>query len=367
MVRSTPNIGLQRSRDSVACVPLKRGVRRHRRAWSEPVLHLIDEMRRFLLTSLHMLVIAAALPLAVAGEVKTLGFVSPISSNSAPPPHREALVKRLRELGWVEGSNLNIVARSADGDQTRLPVVAQEVLSKNPDVVLAPGTQAAVAVNRLTRTVPIVSIMGDPVGTGLVESLARPGRNLTGVSAQNAEEIPGKWIELLREMLPRLTRVAVIVNPDNALSARLVARLEDVTKSLRIKVIVLHASKTEHFAEAFERAHREAQAVVVMPDAIALGHRQAIAQLAIKRRIPALYGEAEFVEAGGLISFGPDTVALWRKMADYVDKILRGAMPATLPIEQPVSFELAIDFGAAKAIGMNMPESIRLRANRVTN
>jgi putative ABC transport system substrate-binding protein len=318
-----------------------------------------------LLTLICMLTIAAWPPMAVGDEIKTLGFVSTISPQAAPGAYRTALLNRLRELGWVEGRNLVIVDGYTGGDQQRLPLVAKQVLSKNPDVVIAPGTQAATAVNQATRTVPIVSIMGDPVGTGLVESLARPGGNLTGVSAQNTEEIPGKWIEILRELMPRVSRVAFIVNPDNALSKRMSARLKHVAASARIKLIVLDASKTEDFPVAFERARREAQAVIVMPDPIAVGNRQAIAELARKHRLPALYGQAEFVEAGGLISYGSDIEVLWRRMADYTDKLFRGASPATLPIEQPLSFELAVNLNAARAAGLTIPESIRIRANKI--
>jgi putative ABC transport system substrate-binding protein len=272
---------------------------------------------------------------------------------------------RLDELGWTEGKNIAFAKYFANGDINRMPTLMAEALRGNPDLIVAPGSQAALAAKRATAAVPILSIMGDPVGSGLVASLARPGGNLTGVSSQNVEELPNKWVELLRELQPRLSRVAMIVNPDNPASPTMITAVTRATSALGITLVVLEARRLEDFPPVIDQARKRTQAVIVMPDATAFEARQLIAAQTEKHRLPAVYGSTVFVDAGGLISYGPDYPALWRRLGDYADKILKGAVAAEMPIEQPTTFNLGVNLKAARAIGVTVPQSLLTRADKV--
>jgi putative ABC transport system substrate-binding protein len=217
-----------------------------------------------------------------------------------------AFWRRMHELGWVEGRSVLAVKRYKDGKLDQLPLLIADALSGRVDVLITPGTQSTMAAKRATTTIPIVSIMGDPVGTGLVESLARPGGNVTGVSIQNAEEIPGKWMELLREAVPGLAVVAAIVNPDNPLAERTLGNISRSERALGLKHVVLNARRPEDYAGAIEKARHRAQVAIVTPDPLSIGHREAIAELAKKSRLPFLGWTYQFVEAGALMAYGPD-------------------------------------------------------------
>jgi putative ABC transport system substrate-binding protein len=272
---------------------------------------------------------------------------------------------RLSELGWIEGKTIAVKKYFAEADRSRLPELMKQALQFNPDVLVTPGTPGALAAKRATTTVPIVALMGDPVGSGLVPSLSRPGGNLTGMSVQNAEEIPVKWIELLRELLPQISRIAVVVDPGHPVGKVTTAQLNQAASAVQVKIIVFEARRPEDFVRIVQQARQQAQALIVQPSDLAIHSRRLIATQAEKHRLPVLYAMSDFVEAGGLISYGSDLAVLWRRIGDYVDRVLKGASPAALPIEQPLAFDLVINLSAAKAINVTVPRTLLERADRV--
>jgi putative ABC transport system substrate-binding protein len=300
-----------------------------------------------------------------AQKVVRVGFVHPQSPSTAARGV-SAFWDRLHELGWVEGKNMVIEARWADGHMERLPAIMAEVIGSKVDVLVVYGTQAAVAAKNATSTTPIVAAaMGEPLRTGLAASLARPGGNLTGTSVGWAEGIGGKWLELLQETVPRLSTVAVVFSPDTVIARDLVNELQAIapTRSLRLQLIeVREPGALDH---AFEQAVRKAQAVLVLPAPIISAHRWQVTALAAKYRLPTMYYLHDYVEAGGLIAYAPDVIAQFRRAADYVDKILKGAKAGELPIEQPTQWTLVVNLKTAKALGITFPESILLRADEV--
>ena len=306
-----------------------------------------------------------ARPADPAQRVVRVGFVGPGSPSSA---YRgtTALWERLRELGWVEGQNLVIEARWADGRYDRLPALMSEVIERKVDVLVTYTTPAAVAAKSATGTIPIVAaLMGDPVRSGLAASLARPGGNLTGLSSGFAEGFAGKWLELLQETVPQLSTVAVFENPDSPIARDLAKELEVITPTRGLKFRRIEVREPRAFDSAFEQAARKAQAVLLLPDPMLAAHGGQIASLAAKHRLPTIYPLRDFVDAGGLMAYAPDTASMFRRAADYVDKILKGAKPADLPIEQPTQYVFVINLKAAKALGITVPESILLRADEV--
>ena len=300
-----------------------------------------------------------------ADKVAQIGFVSP----GSPSTHLQrvtAFWDKMRELGWVEGQNLAIEQRWAEGRMERLPALMREVLAYKPDVLVTSSTPGAVAAKNATSTVPIVNAsMGDPIGTGLVPSLARPGGNLTGLSLEWGEGVAGKWLELLRETIPRLSAVAVVYQPDSPLNKVLVEELKNVAPALRIKLSFIGVREPEALEQAFKQARRTGQAVLLPGDLFVEHHNRQIIALAAKHRLPVMSGVRLFTDAGGLMSYGVDQIVQYRRAAEYVDKILRGARPADLPIEQPTVLSLTVNLKAAKALGLKIPESILLRADEV--
>ena len=300
-----------------------------------------------------------------AQKVVRIGFVDAQSPSTAPRG-LTAFWERLRELGYVDGQNLVVEARSAEGRSERLPVLMNEVIERNVDVLVTWTTPAAIAAKKATSTVPIVvAVMGDPVRSGLVASLARPGGNLTGLSVGFGEGLVGKWLELLQDMVPRLSTLAVIASLDSSMARDLTKELRAVAPARGLKLQIIEMRETVALDRAFEQAGRKAQAVMVLPDPTVFAHRRQIIALAAKHRLPAIYPTRDYVEAGGLFTYGPDFSVMFRRAADYADKILRGAKPGDLPIEQPTQFVLVINLNTAKALGMTIPESILLRADEV--
>jgi putative ABC transport system substrate-binding protein len=294
-----------------------------------------------------------------------VGFVHP-QSPSTVPPGISAFWERLRALGWVEGQNLVIEARWADGHTERLPALTAEVIERKVDVLVTFGTQAALAAKDTTNTVSIVGVaMGEPLRTGLASSLARPGANLTGTSVGWAEGIGGKWLELLQEAVPRLSTVAVIANSDSPIARDLAKELQAIAPTRGLKLRFIEVRDPAALDRAFEHLGRTAQAILVLPVPIMSAHRGQITALAAKYRLPAIYYLRDFVDAGGLMAYAPDLAVQWRRAADHVDKILRGAKPADLPIEQPTQWSLIINLKTAKTLGIPFPESILLRADEV--
>jgi putative ABC transport system substrate-binding protein len=277
-----------------------------------------------------------------------------------------AFMERLRELGYVDGQNVTIEERWAEDRYERLPALMAELVTHKVDVIVTRGTPAAMAAKNATSTIPIVvAAMGDPVGTGVVSSLARPGGNLTGLSLGFAEGMAGKWLELLQETVPRLSTIAVIANPRNPMVQAQMKELRAVAPARSVKLRFFDVHDPQALESAFAKAAQQARAVVLVPDPVFVAHPYKITALVSRYRLPTIYGLREFADAGGLIAYGPDRATMFRRAAEYVDKILKGAKPGELPIEQPTQYELIVNLKTAKALGITIPESILLRADEV--
>jgi len=272
----------------------------------------------------------------------------------------------MREHGYVEGHNLSIEVRWAEGRSERFRDLAAELIRLHLDVIVAISTPAALAAKDLTKTIPIVSITVDPLGTGLVSSLARPGGNVTGLSITLGDELAGKWLELLGEAVPRLSRVSVLWNSSNPGNASFLKAVEGSAQRLGIKLQLQSVGDSNQLVSAFRAASAaEAQALVVFPDPLTVRYRTRIVDLAARRRLPTIYGFREFADSGGLMAYGSNVAALCRGAAVYVDKILKGARPGDLPIEQATRFEFVINVKTAKALGLAIPQSLLLRADEL--
>jgi ABC-type uncharacterized transport system substrate-binding protein len=312
-----------------------------------------------------------AAPLAAdaqqAGKVPRIGFLS-LPSPSDRPPLLDAFRQTLRELGWVEGQNIAIDYRYAEGRVDRLPDLAAELVRLKVGLIVASaGTQAATAAKNATETIPIVMIyVRDPVGTGLIASLARPGGNVTGVSGSAGLELFAKQLELLKETVPKIRRVAILSNPDNAYHQLAIREVNVAARSLEVQLQLLEARGPNEFDGAFAAMAKErVEALLVLSDAIFGSHGTRLADLAARSRLPAAYGVREDVEAGGLMSYGPSLLDSYRRAATYVDRILKGAKPGDLPVEQPTKFELVINLKTAKALGLTIPPSVLGRADQI--
>ena len=313
---------------------------------------------------------AAAWPLRAgaqqAGKVYRIGVLE-MTSATLNVANVYALRAGLRQLGYFEGQNLVIEYRSADGRDDRFPGLARELLALKVDVIVTRGTPAAKAAKNATSTVPVVmAASGDPLGTGLVTSLSRPGGNITGLSAIVGELAP-KRLELIREIVPGLARIAVLANTSNDAVRRDWARIETAARSLGVQAQLLDLRNSDALGPTFDAAGaaRRAGALVVVIDAITLANRQRIVDLAMKYRLPAIYSSREFVDIGGLISYGVSYPDLYRRAATYVDKILKGAKPADLPVEQPTKFEMVINLKTANAISLDIAPTMLTRADEV--
>jgi putative ABC transport system substrate-binding protein len=273
----------------------------------------------------------------------------------------------MQELGYVEGRDITFEYRFADGKPERLPALAAELVRLKVDVILAPSTSAAQAAKQATVMIPIViATAGNPVGDGLIASLARPGGHVTGLTMLAGPEIGGKYLALLKETVPRVSRVAVLWNPYTSPHAVVLREIEVAARSLGVKRQPLKVRGSDEIGSAFSTMTRErAEALVVLADPMFFSQRTEIADLAAKGRLPAMYGLREHVEAGGLMAYATSTSDLFRRAATYVDKILKGTKPADLPIEQPTRFELVINLKTAKALGFTIPQSLLLRADQV--
>ena len=272
----------------------------------------------------------------------------------------------LREAGYTEGRDVVIEWRSSNGDFARIPELAADLVERKVDVIVVETTSATIIAKRATSTIPIVmSLVGDPVRSGLVTSLAHPGGNVTGLSLM-AAELGAKRLELLKQAIPRLTRVAVLWNPGNPWHAKANADLKAAAPALSLKLSFVGARTPDEFAPAFSEISRmHAQGLYVTVDGIFFTHRTKLLNLVSKARLPAIYSDKRFVYEGALMSYGPDVGDVFRRSAGYVDKILKGAKPGDLPIEQPTKFELAVNLKTAKALGIAIPQSILQRADEV--
>jgi putative ABC transport system substrate-binding protein len=277
-----------------------------------------------------------------------------------------AFIQGLRDLGYVEGQNITIEWRVSEGRYERLPDLAAELVGLGVDVIVVPGSEGVLAAEQATRTIPIVMADNpDPVGAGLVDSIARPGGNITGLSLLYPE-IAGKQLQLLKEIVPEVSRVAVLWNPTNQANGRMLEAARVAAQASAIQLQALEARAPDDFETAFAAMTREgAGALLVLRDGMLLLHRQRLLDLATKSRLPAMYAAKEEVVGGGLVAYGPSSRDSFRRAATYVDKILKGAKPADLPIEQPTKFELLINLKTAKALGIAIPQSILARADEV--
>jgi putative ABC transport system substrate-binding protein len=278
----------------------------------------------------------------------------------------EALRKRLRELGYVEGKNIVIEYRYAEGKRERLPDLAAELVRLKVDVIVASAPAAILAAKKASPTMPIVfTNAGDPVGDGLVSSLARPGGNITGLSTM-APDLDGKRLELLKEAFPKVARVALLWQSGGSRGNRPLTDMEAAAKALGVKLLSLPVRGLDDFDSAFARAKRDgAQALITTPSSLIANQQRQVLEFAAKNRLPAMYPESEFVEAGGLMSYAPNITDHWRRAADFVDKILKGTKPAEIPVEQPMKFEFVISLIAAKQIGVTVAPNVLVRADRV--
>jgi len=312
-----------------------------------------------------------AAPLAAEGQqAAKIARIGYLGFNRAANSHLpEAFFQGLRDLGYVEGRNVVIEYRDAAGKQERFPALAAELVALKVDVIVASGTPQALAAKQATRTIPIVmTSAGDPVGSGLVTSLARPGGNVTGLSFL-APELVGKCLELLTQAVPGVSRVAVLWHPGDygeRTERDMLKGAEVAARALGVRLQVVEARGPADFDRAFSDMTRaRAGALTELPSAMFLTERRRLVDLAAKNRLPAVYPWREPVDAGGLMSYGPDFADSFRRAATYVDKILKGAKPADLPVEQPTKFELVINLKAAKALGLTIPPSVLGRADEV--
>jgi putative tryptophan/tyrosine transport system substrate-binding protein len=310
---------------------------------------------------------AVAWPLAARAQQGGKKYIiGRFSAGSITEPTNDDFTEALRELGWVEGENVVFERRYAENRLERLPELAADLVRLKVDVIAAAGTLAPLAAKRATSTIPIVMIVaGDPVGSGLVDSLARPGGNVTGMSLM-APELGGKRLELLKELLPRLARVAVLWNAANPYSALVFKQVQAASGTLGIEVQSLDLRQPDDFDGAFETVQRQhPDALMTIEDPLTFNHRKRIADFAAGQQLPSLSGLSEFAAAGGLMSYGANQADLLRRAAGYADKILKGAKPADLPVQQPTKFDLVINLKTAKALGVAVPPSLLARADEV--
>jgi putative ABC transport system substrate-binding protein len=308
----------------------------------------------------------SAFGLSVAADrIVRVGYVHPQDASSMPLADRQ-FWERMRELGWIEGKNIVVERRWAEGRIDKLPALMADVVARKVDVLVTVSTPAAVAAGKATSTIPIVvAAMSDPIATGLAVSLARPGRNVTGMSLQMTEGIPGKWLELLQDTVPRLSTVVVIGNPDSPMFGLVHKTISAAAAKRGVKISFIEVRQPDALEPAFAQARKEGDAVVVLSDPLTMQHRPTVVSLAAQFRLPAMYTLLEFMDDDGLMAYATDQVVLFGRAAEYVDKILRGTKPGDLPFEQPTHFKLIVNLKTAKALGITFPQSILLRADEV--
>lgn len=322
--------------------------------------------RRRFLQALSVALVAVPL-VADAQKMPRVGILW-ISTRSALSERHGAFVDGLRDLGWIDGRNLRIEARFADGKADRLPDLAKDLIGRHVDVLVAPSAQAVTVLRRATPTIPIVMAnVHDPVGLGFVKSLAHPGGNVTGLATLTVE-LGSKNLELLKEVLPRLSSVAVLVNPANPAARPFVSEVETTARAIGVKVMPFearNATDIENVVAAAAR-HRADALLVSTTEGLFFAQQRQIADLALRNRLALVFAApADYVEAGALLGYGSSSVAMFREASRYVDRILKGAKPADLPVERPTKFELAVNLKTAKALGLTIPPPVLLRADRV--
>jgi putative ABC transport system substrate-binding protein len=326
-------------------------------------------MRKNILCFAFSAVLLALCSAALAQQAKKvyrIGFISPSSSATAAP-NLEAFRQGLRGQGHVEGENIAIEIRWAEGSAERLPHLIAELIQLKVDVMVVGGATGALAAKNARTTTPVVfAAVTDPLGYGLIESLARPGGNITGVALALGEGFSGKWVELLKEAVPKVGRVAVLRNPAHPLAEVFLRETQAAGRALGVRLAFLDAQDPSQLGSALSRIEKErAGALVVTPSPFFTSQRTLIVDFVARRHLPSMFFAREFVDAGGLMSYGPSFPDSYRRAAIYVDKILQGTKPADLPVEQPTKFEFIINLKAAKQIGLTIPPNVLARADRV--
>jgi len=311
---------------------------------------------------------AAAWPFAARaeqpGKLPTIGFLG-ITTPSIDSQRVAAFVQRLRELAWIDGRNLAIEYRWAEGRNERYAEISAEFVRLKVDVIVTSATLPTLAAKRATAVIPIVfAVVSDPVGTGLVASLARPGGNVTGLANQMSDT-GGKKLEFLREAVPDLRRLAIMANVGNPASVLEMGEVQTTARTLGLEVTTSEIRRAEDIAPAFEALKDRADALYLCPEPLMNTNRTRINILAVGARLPTMHGVREYVEAGGLMSYGPNFPDQFRRVADFVDKILRGTKPTDIPVEQPTKFDLIINLTTAKALGLELPPTLLARADEV--
>jgi putative ABC transport system substrate-binding protein len=314
---------------------------------------------------------AAAWPFAVRAQqtdrMRRIGVLMSLDENDPEQQRlRSAFTQALADLGWTVGRNVRMNFRSAGGDINQIPELAHELVALQPDIILATSTAATVALQRETRTIPIVFVgAGDPVASGLVRRLDRPGGNITGF-AYLEPTLGGKWLELLSKVAPGLKRAAIMFNPDTSPASAYMPSLETAARALKVELIIAPVhSDVEVETAIITLGHERGGGLVVMPDAFTLVHRVPIIFAAARNNVSAVYWARSFARDGGLLSYAADTGELWHRAASYVDRILRGANPAELPVQFPTKFEMIVNLKTAKALGLTIPETLLATADEV--
>ena len=311
---------------------------------------------------------AAAWPVAARAQqpakLPTIGYLGP-STRSLDSQRLNAFVQRLRELGWNEGRTIAIEYRWAEGRNERLAETAAEFVRRKVDVIVTSATPPTVAAKQATSVIPIVfAAVGDPVGIGVVESLARPGGNATGLSLQQTDAA-GKRLEVLREVMPGLRRLAIMANSGNPSAGLDMREAQATARALGLEAVTSEVLRPEDIAPAFDALKGNVEALYVCGDPLAVTNWVRINTLALGARLPTMFGAREYVEAGGLMSYGANFLDLYRRTAELVDKVLRGSKPADIPVEQPTKFDLIINLTTAKALGLKIPPTLLARADEV--
>jgi ABC-type uncharacterized transport system substrate-binding protein len=323
--------------------------------------------RRMFLAGTGAVLLAAPLPAQAqqGGKVWRIGYLDQ-GSAIGNGPYFEAFRQGLRDLGWVEGKNITIDVRFAEGKTERLPALAAELVRLKVDLIATSSTPAALAAKQATTTIPIViGFVADPVGSGVVRSLARPGGNITGWTHQGLE-LREKYLELLKEAVPDAVRFGVLWNPANPVHRLSMGTIEAAARRLKVELYPVGAQEPKELEGAFPAlVAKRVEALVVFPDGMFIAQTSVIVGLAARRHLPAMYGVREYAEAGGLMTYGTNLLGMFRLSASFVDKILKGAKPGNLPVEQPTKFELVINLKTAKALGLTIPPSLLGRADEI--
>ncbi len=327
-------------------------------------------MKRKIIIYLLTTVLLSMAPFAEAQQPRKIPRIGYLEFGTAAPgtPFLEAFRQGLRDLGWVEGQNIAIEVRYAEGKRDQLPELAAELVRSKVDLIFASTTPAALAAKHATTTIPIViGFVAEPVGSGLVASLARPGGNITGwTHVAGGLESAGKRLELIKEAVPGATRIGALWNPTNPIHGPILKELEAAAQALKVELHPVPVQDPKELESAFAAlARQRAGALTVFLDGMFLAQADRIIALAARSRLPAIYGDPALVEAGGLMAYGANLLDLYRRGASFVDKILKGTKPADLPVEQPIKFELIINLKTAKQIGLTIPPNVLARADKV--